>query len=79
MNFCKCGCGQVCNLNYKRGCGRKGKTNSQSHNLEKIKEKDKIREQELEESGYMLMRFWEDEVTPYNVSQRINLLKKIIV
>ena len=33
MNYCKCGCGQLCNSNYKRGCGRKGKKNSIAHNL----------------------------------------------
>jgi len=33
MNLCKCGCGNYVKLNYKKGHGRKGKTNSVEHNL----------------------------------------------
>jgi len=33
MNLCKCGCGSEVNLNYKKGHGRRGKFNSETHNL----------------------------------------------
>lgn len=32
MNYCKCGCGTLVKQNYKRGHGRRGKTNSIEHN-----------------------------------------------
>lgn len=32
MPLCKCGCGQECEKNYKRGCGRRGRKNSEEHN-----------------------------------------------
>lgn len=33
MNFCKCGCGFLVEKNYKKGHGRRGKINSEAHNL----------------------------------------------
>jgi len=50
INYCKCGCGEIVQKNYKKGHGRRGKTNSEEHN-KKIKEANKNRilsEKEIE-------------------------------
>jgi very-short-patch-repair endonuclease len=33
MNLCKCGCGKIVEMNYRKGHGRRGKSNSRKHNL----------------------------------------------